>query len=180
MIKKIILLIIVVLIISIGFVFVFNKSKNSEEIGFVEKILNTPENKNEAQPSSSEIKGTTEEYRKKFDSKETIGIETTYGDIVVKNFYKTALFITKSGNADITITNDYTITYIANEKRFHITITSEDIGGAIKTAESAILQILNIKKLDACKLNITMFVEGVFDLDGKYNKIFYLSFCPPK
>ncbi len=122
----------------------------------------------------------TESFRKNFGKSEILTIKTDGEDVTVPNFYRTAPFINKYGHANLVIADEYTITYIPEIPMFYITISSEDVPGAIKNAEEAFLNLLKISKPRACELDVSVSVESDFDPEGRYDYVKNLSFCPPR
>ena len=175
---RIIILVIIICLISVGVFFLFNTG--SENVG--EKITgiitkNGGETTNQIEEN---IDPEIEKIREKFNTEESIIINTNMGEVVVENFYKSATFITERGDAEIKSTNNYTISYNPEFSSFFIVITSENIEDAIRVAEGDILNVLKITKLQSCMLNIKLSIEKSFDPDRTYTNPFYISFCPPK
>lgn len=123
---------------------------------------------------------TTTDYKEALKEGDTVTVVGVEESVRVLNFYKTATFITKRGDAEIASTEKYTISYVADPPYFTIVITSEDVDTAIRDAENKLVSLLGIKKNDICKLEVLIGVEKSFDPEGKWLGPRGLSFCPSR
>ncbi len=114
-----------------------------------------------------------------FPTGSTFQIGTAQGVVTVKNFYKTAAYITQD-NETVAIVqqNDYAIGYYRPDSSFTIVFNSVPSGSFASlraTAEQAFLAALGISQADACKLTVS---ESVVDKTSPYiGQAFGLSFC---
>lgn len=105
-----------------------------------------------------------------------IYIKTKSGKLEVNNFLKKATDVGE-GSYALAMTDDYHIVYYEPDHGFLIAINSRPAQLARLKAEAALLEILGIKKEDACTLLISLGVP--YDVDPNMSgKEFGLSFCP--
>ena len=102
--------------------------------------------------------------------------------IPVNNFYKYAHFIMKDSSAVFFENDDYTLSYSAPWKTFHIVIHSEKIIKSVYNAENKFLEVLKINEFQACSMNVKIGIDKGFqdyarDTPYYLNQYDMLSFC---
>lgn len=118
---------------------------------------------------------------------DTFIIQTTSGDVTVRNFFKDrGKDVTSTGIELLAgqvqigssyLLSDYSIYFDWNWKYFAITVQKQPIQKIREQAEQALLEQLDISREDACKLTVHLNVlRGVGKFDGGQD--YGLSFCP--
>jgi hypothetical protein len=106
---------------------------------------------------------------------DTITIGTTKGSVVVKNFYKSAVEVRDFGVL-VRRTNEYDLVYFPGGSTFLMTISSQPVEAAVRTAEKEFIEVLGVNEQDACRLQVAITVP--FSTDPAYaGKEYGLSFC---
>lgn len=106
-------------------------------------------------------------------------VPTKYGDIQVKNFYKTAAF-TVSPSVYLVDNKFYSIIYSESTEDFLIDLyahTKQEAAQYRASAESEYMSALGVSKQDACKIPIVVEVPYSYNQDLA-SKNYGLSFCP--
>lgn len=168
---RLVILLVALSAIAFGAYFLFSKSGSApeEEKSGVSSVLPGFFKKKEV---------ITNEAGAEFKEGETVTVRGIEGDVEVSNFYKEAPFITKRGDAEIAVAEEYRIGYVSDPPYFTISITSENIDDATRNAENRLVSLLGIRKSDLCKLKVIVGVEKSFDPEGKRLGARGLSFCP--
>lgn len=102
--------------------------------------------------------------------------------IPVKNFYKYAIFIFKDSSAVFYENDDFTCSYSAPYKTFHITIHNENILLTVQNAENKFMELLKINEFQACTLTVLIGIDKSFQDYAKGTPYYLcnnnsLSFC---
>ena len=103
---------------------------------------------------------------------DTLSIGTARGSVTMKNFYASALGATEQF-VIIKRTDAYELNYDTYTSGFSIIIIKAPMEQNRATAEAAFLDVLDISKSDACKLNV--WVGSSIDNNSGQN--LHLSFC---
>ena len=118
---------------------------------------------------------------------DSLSIQTSQGVVSVNNFYngKTiesnvpAVIISTNTGTDMN-KDPYTIIYSRTDSSFEIYLGSEAVSSTRATAENDLVSILGVSKTDACKLNVSVWVnsDSVFaDTDFNHAEPGGLTFC---
>lgn len=111
-------------------------------------------------------------------TKDDLKILTNSGEMEVKNFYSLPSSKILSKNNDTTLADNayYNIYYNPQGSYFIILLYDKNLKTSREKAEADLLKLLNIKKEDACKLNLRVGVP--FSVNKNYAGInLGLSFC---
>jgi hypothetical protein len=109
----------------------------------------------------------------KLANEDTITLGTRSGSVTVKNFYKDYIE-TEEGTFTFAKTDLYDFGYDPDASVFLIALLKAPVNSSQKSAEDALLEVLDISQADACKLNVSVTAYGLnkdFGVKG-------LSFCP--
>jgi len=170
--KKYIILIAILVIIGAVVFFVINNRANNSSGGAISS--------GESQPSGSMATTTqslhVSDIMKNISQDPRIIIGTTHGSVSVKNFYISNPEVGEAGTVIIEETQNYFIAYDTLSSDFWVAITGTPLATWRQAAEQDFLNILQINKSDACKLNV---LQGILNdpnsqLQGIASS---LSFC---
>lgn len=103
-------------------------------------------------------------------------VDTPSGRVVTNNIYTNALVNYPENGVGFGQSRFYVMSYTPTTDNFTITILDPDIKVATTVAEADFLRLLNITKIEACELNVSLNVP--YNVNPAYaGKSFSLSFC---
>jgi len=196
--KKIIIIFAIILIIGIAAYFFFSGKNTSQTVqnqaglvpvpvggGNVEINVASSSNNNVANEnvgnntvttSTSDAIGTASQILRGLPTGQTFTIGTSRGSVEVRNFYLLNPVVVEGGSVVLKQTQNYSIVYDYLDSSFWLAISGIPFTTWQPVAEQDFLNILNISKDDACKLNVSsgVYYDQQNPLSGKS---FPLSFC---
>ena len=142
-------------------------------IAFILAGLILPNEENQLTTPSPDVNNQKDAKEKDFIA--PTGEKITASGKIMDNFFKKSI-VNKRGDALITNTKDYQITYFSKEDQFLISILSSPFETNRKQAERQFLTDLNIDEKSACNINVIINTPNYAN-PNEAGTNYTLSFC---